>query len=103
MKEAGTIRIKMGKLQLTMNRMLKDTHQSSLLNDEYSVLDGIQQLKDEISLVPEDTNLVLKKAVAARVSPEVLKGVKAILDEQKFLLDSEYSKFVHKKATVGSS
>lgn len=86
-----------------MNRMLKDTHQSSLLNDEYSVLDGIQQLKDEISLVPEDTNLVLKKAVAARVSPEVLKGVKAILDEQKFLLDSEYSKFVHKKATVGSS
>lgn len=88
---------------MTMNRMLKDTHQSSLLNDEYSVLDGIQQLKDEISLVPEDTNLVLKKAAAARVSPEVLKGVKAILDEQKFLLDSEYSKFVHKKATVGSS
>lgn len=100
MKETGTVRIRMGKLLVSIQKMVRDPHQSSLLSDDDSVLDSIQRLREEVGLVGEEINTALRTATAARVGADTLKNIKLILDEQKLLLETEFTRFVHKKATV---
>lgn len=94
------MRTRIGKLLASIQKMVRDPHQSSLLSDDNSVLDGIQRLKEEVGLVGEDINAALRAATSARVGGHTLKNIKLILDEQKLLLETEFSRFVHKKALV---
>lgn len=100
MKEAGAVRTRIGKLLASIQKMVRDPHQSSLLSDDQSVLDDIQRFKEEVGLVGEDINAVLKTATNARVGGDTMKNIKLILDEQKLLLETDFSRFVHKKALV---
>lgn len=101
MREAGAVRTRLGRLLATIQKMTRDPHQSSLLSDSHSVLDSIQRLKDEVSLVGEDVGVALRTATNAKVPSDTLKNMKLILDEQKLLLEKEFGRFMHKKATVG--
>ena len=94
------MRTRIGKLLASIQKMMRDPHQSSLFSDDRSVLDGIQRLKEEVGLIGEDINSAIRAATSARVGADTIKNIKLILDEQKLLLETEYSRFVHKKALV---